>query len=263
MTNELANQLTFLGPDPVSDSAALMQVIARAAENPAVDLDKMERLLQMHQRIMERTSKIAYAVDMAAMQPLLPIIAERGAVRNKLGEVQSTYALWEDLNEAIKPILAASGFSITFRIGQDDGRLSVTGVLLHRAGHSEETTMVLPIDMSGSKNAVQAVGSSTSYGKRYTAGALLNITSRGGAKSEDDDGKSAGGNGLDSLGLEQIADLENLIVSNHANKAKFLKLFGVPSIPEIPLKRFLEAVALIQEAGREHARYKNARGEQQ
>jgi hypothetical protein len=47
--------------------------------------------------------------------------------------------------------------------------------------------MILPHDSTGSKNAVQAVGSSTSYGKRYTACALLNITSRG----EDDDGETA------------------------------------------------------------------------
>jgi hypothetical protein len=42
-------------------------------------------------------------------------------------------------------------------------------VLSHELGHSEETTMTLPLDTSGSKNNVQAVGSSTSYGKRYTA----------------------------------------------------------------------------------------------
>ncbi|WP_409524602.1 ERF family protein [Pseudomonas sp.] len=44
--------------------------------------------------------------------------------------------------------------------------------------------MLLPLDTSGSKNAVQAVGSSTSYGKRYVMSALLNLTTRG----EDDDG---------------------------------------------------------------------------
>jgi len=47
--------------------------------------------------------------------------------------------------------------------------------------------MTLPLDNSGSKNAVQAVGSSVSYGKRYVMAALLNITTRG----EDDDGNAA------------------------------------------------------------------------
>ncbi|WP_185835578.1 ERF family protein [Pseudomonas aeruginosa] len=42
-------------------------------------------------------------------------------------------------------------------------------------------------DTSGNKNAVQAVASSVSYGKRYTAGALLNFTTHG----EDDDAFTA------------------------------------------------------------------------
>lgn len=47
--------------------------------------------------------------------------------------------------------------------------------------------MLLPADVSGNKNAVQAFGSSTSYGKRYVLCALLNITTRG----QDDNGHGA------------------------------------------------------------------------
>src|SRR5690606_16446095 len=59
--------------------------------------------------------------------------------------------------------------------------------LTHKSGHREETTIKLPADPSGNKNAVQAVASSVSYGKRYTAGALLNLTSH----AEDDDAFAA------------------------------------------------------------------------
>lgn len=177
----------------LSESAAIIQVIERAAMNPNVDIDKMERLLQMQERIMERNAKAAYAADLSAMQPHLPVITEKGkiVVRDKVTKdvIQSTgYALWEDINEAIKPVLAQFGFALSFRTGlAPDGKIIVTGILSHRDGHQEETTMALPHDSTGSKNAVQAVGSSTSYGKRYTASALLNITSRG----EDDDGSSS------------------------------------------------------------------------
>jgi hypothetical protein len=177
----------------VSESAAIIQAIERAAMNPNVDIDKMERLLQMQERIMERNARSAYAADLARMQPHLPVISEKGkiVVRDKVTKevIQSTgYALWEDINEAIKPVLADHGFALSFRTGlAADGKITVTGILSHREGHQEETTMVLPHDSTGSKNAVQAVGSSTSYGKRYTASALLNITSRG----EDDDAELA------------------------------------------------------------------------
>jgi len=175
-----------------SDTGAIIQMIERVALNPAVDIDKMERLLLMQERVLDRNAKAAFTAALAVMQPELPVIVERGGIKNNAGKVTSTYAYWEDINEAIKPVLARHGFALAFRTGREADQIVVTGILSHREGHSEETSLGLPIDGSGSKNAVQAVGSSTSYGKRYTAGALLNLTSRG----EDDDGQSGGGDGL-------------------------------------------------------------------
>lgn len=166
-------------------NAALLQVIERAASNPEVDIDKMERLMAMHERALERQAKAAYAEALAQMQDELPAIAERGkAIVN--GAVRYTFSLWEDINTAIKPILKKHGFALSFRTDCSEG-IEVTGVLSHKDGHSESTSIKLPADASGSKNAVQAVASSVSYGKRYTAGALLNLTSHG----EDDDAYGA------------------------------------------------------------------------
>lgn len=170
-----------------SISGGLLEVIARAARDPAVDIDKMERLLEMQERVIARQAKEAFAVALSELQPQLPVITERGKIRNKNDQVQSTYAFWEDVNEEIRPLLAEHGFSLSFRTGRDGAEITVTGVLTHRQGHGEETTITLPADGSGNKNAVQAVASSTSYGKRYTAFALLNITTRG----EDDDAQTA------------------------------------------------------------------------
>jgi hypothetical protein len=177
-------------PAPASEASAIIHMIERAATNPAVDIDKMERLLDMQERVMARHARVAYAAALAEMQPDLPIIAEKGEIVHS-GKLQSTYARWEDINEAIRPVLAKHGFALSFRTGRTDTQIIITGVLSHREGHSEETTMHLPVDTSGSKNAVQAVGSSTSYGKRYTAQALLNLTSR--AKDDQDDDGEAGG----------------------------------------------------------------------
>jgi hypothetical protein len=67
------------------------------------------------------------------------------------------------------------------------GNPTVTGVLRHRGGHREEGELELPPDLTGGKNAVQAVGSALSYGQRYVARMLLSLTSRGG---DDDAGSS-------------------------------------------------------------------------
>lgn len=168
--------------------AGLLDVIARAARDPSVDIDKMERLIAMQERVQARTAEVAFNAALADLQVSLPVIDERGGIKDRNGNVQSTYALWEDVNEAIRPCLSKHGFALRFRVDRQADQISVTGILSHREGHKEETTLALPTDTSGSKNAVQAVGSSVAYGKRYTAFALLNITSTG----EDDDGNKAG-----------------------------------------------------------------------
>lgn len=228
-------------PAPVaSESAAIIQVIERAAMNPSVDIDKMERLLQMQERIMERQAKAAYDAAFADMQNDLPEIGERGGIKDRNGNVQSKYALWEDINEAIKPVLAKHGFGISFRTGQHDGRIVVTGVLSHRDGHREETTMELPTDTSGSKNAVQAVGSSTSYGKRYTAQALLNLTSRG----EDDDGEKAGAKADNEANVTdaQASIIRQLIEEGKLATDSFCSRWKVQSVTEVKAKSYNEVI---------------------
>ena len=173
-----------------SEGVSFIQMIERASRDPAVDIDKMERLMQMHERMMNRQAETAYYAALAAMQTEMPILPERGGIKNKQGGVQSKYVLWEDLNEIIKPILSRHGFALTFLPGNDGAKITVTGVLSHEAGHVVRCTMAVPLDESGSKNSVQGLGSSTSYGKRYVAAAMLNLTSKG----EDDDG--AHGKGL-------------------------------------------------------------------
>lgn len=214
--------------------ASIMEVIARAAADPSADVDKMERLIQMYERITDRDAKAEYSAALAEMQPQLPVITERGKISTDKGKtVQSTFAKWEDINEAIKPVLAAHGFGLSFRTGTTaEGKITVTGILSHRAGHQEETTMVLPHDSSGSKNAVQAVGSSTSYGKRYTATALLNITSRG----EDDDGQKGGDPG--GLTEEQQAEVQALMEDVGADRKRFLAYIKAESIAAIPARDF-------------------------
>lgn len=185
-----------------------MAVISRAAADPNTDVDKLERLMALYERLTAGHAKAAFTAALAAMQPLLPAIDEKGGIKNNSGVVQSTYAKWEDINDVIKPILADHGFALSFRTGlAGDGKITVTGVLSHRDGHQEETTMTLPHDSSGNKNAVQAVGSSTSYGKRYTTIALLNITSRA-AADRDDDGRAGGLGGAAQHAITEINTCE-------------------------------------------------------
>lgn len=160
---------------------AWLAMIERAARDPAVDISKMERLFQMRSETLAREARAEYLRALSAMQAELPAAARNGRAHN-----DKAYARFEDIIEALRPILHKHGFSLTYRIEQDDKAMIVTGVLGHSGGHSESTSMKLPADTSGAKNAVQAWGSSASYGKRY-----VTLTLTGIATDDDDDGRAA------------------------------------------------------------------------
>ncbi|HBG30740.1 MAG TPA: single-stranded DNA-binding protein [Gammaproteobacteria bacterium] len=217
----------------MQDGTTLLAVISRAAADPQCDIEKMERLMQMHERMQSRQAEAEFAAALSEMQDQLPSIGERG---NAAGRY--TYALWEDINTAIKPVLKAHGFALSFRTDFTDGIL-VTGVLSHRSGHSERTSIKLPADASGNKNAVQAVASSVSYGKRYTAGALLNLTSHG----EDDDAYRAA---VERVSQDQAATLIALIQEVKADLPKFLAYMKAESVEDIEAKHYARAVQMLQ-----------------
>lgn len=215
-----------------ADGSAILAVISRAASDPNTDVDKMERLMAMYERLQAKQAEADFAAALAEMQDELPSIGERG---NAAGRY--TYALWEDINAAIKPILKRYGFALSFRTDPSDG-IAVTGILSHRNGHKAETTIKLPPDTSGNKPQVQAVASSVSYGKRYTAGALLNLTSHG----EDDDAFAA----ADPKAAEWIRKAES--VKSHedyaALRAEMLKSYGAAAkIPPKVREAFNKATA--------------------
>ena len=174
-----------------AETSFLLRLMERAATDPAADADRLERISVMYERALAREAERAFAAALIRMQRRLPVLEELGEVMDASGEVLSTYARWEDVVEVIRPILHRHGFALTFKPGlSPKGEPVVFGVLRHEAGHKEEAELVLPADVSGGKNPVQAVGSSLSYGQRYVAKMLLNLASR--RKDEDDDGALAG-----------------------------------------------------------------------
>jgi len=232
---------------PVQDfGAGLLAVIERAARDPNTDVDKMERLFALQERVIERQAKAAFTQAKIEMRPHLPAIDQRGRIiiRDRTNPdkiIQETaFSRFEDIHAAVEPVLIEYGFDLKFKNGTaPDGKVRVTTILSHIGGHEEDTYFDLPHDSSGSKNAVQAIGSSTSYAKRYGTIAILNLRVAG----EDDDGKKGGANTLTD---DQEATILALIEDVRADKKKFLNFFGVARIEDIPSADFSKAVALLE-----------------
>jgi hypothetical protein len=232
----------------LDNSTAIIQSILAAASNPRVSTDKFKQLMELQEHMQDRAAKIAFDNALAELQPELPEIDRKGriVIRKKdpktgerTGPIEQVtgYGRWEDINKVVKPLLAKYGFSLSFRTPIDpSGKISVTGVLA-RGGHREETTLSFQHDTGGSKNAAQAVVSSVSYGKRCTASALLNITTRG----EDDDAMRSAM--LEIISPAQLDELNKLAEEAGADRVRFCSLLKVESMERIPALRFEEAKA--------------------
>lgn len=169
----------------------MLPMIERLAALPNFDVAKLEKLLDMQERVLNRQAKEAFNEAFALMQPEIPEIDERGAIKGRGGEVRSRYAKLEDIVRVLKPILQKHGFALRHRTefpADRPGILRIVGILSHRQGHSEESAFEAPKDESDFRTDIQSMGSTVSYGRRYTTCDLLNITTRG----QDDDGASGG-----------------------------------------------------------------------
>lgn len=157
-----------------------MAMIDRALTRGA-DVETLGKLMDLQERWQNREAKAAYDADMAAMQADLPIIEKKRTGNNW------KYADWGDIKKEVNDVLTKHGFAVTHRTDTGDNHIVVTAICSHRDGHREETSLPLPFDNSGSKNAVQARGSTVQYGIRYTGCAILGIAITG----EDKDGAEA------------------------------------------------------------------------
>lgn len=213
----------------VSENAAVMAIIERAALNPEVDAAKMDQLFALQEKILARNARTAYFRALAEMAGSMPAVAELGTGHNS-----TKYAKWEHIQAKITPVLGQHGFALSFRTKVEDKAIRITAILAHREGHTEENELLLPADKSGSKNDVQAVGSSITYGFRYTACALLNIQTG----VVDDDGQAAGGEPSMFLTDAQIDELEKLIKDTKADRQKFLTHMKEEKLDQMPASKF-------------------------
>lgn len=206
MQNE--TQLPAIPAEAKTDLGEIYRSMIELAKDPAVDPAKMETLLAMQERMMDRESLRQYRAAMHAVRQEMPRIEKDGSITNKAGEVQSRYAHYEAIDKIVRPLAAAHGLTYGFDYKEgDNGRVLVTCIVSHVGGHEERFgPMPLAIDTTGAKNATQGAGSAGSYGMRYTLCAAFNIVTTG----ADDDGAGAG-RARTSAAMSAAGDVDRLL----------------------------------------------------
>lgn len=188
-TSSRTEEPTLLAAEESQPETTLALVVERLASNPSVDVTKLEKIIELQERVLRANAKAAFDAAFAKMQRELPAIDEKGQIKNRDGSVRNKFARLEDIQHAVKPILAQFGFALRHRTEwPGNGVIRIVGILAHEQGHAEESYFEAPADKSDFRTDVQAQGSTVSYGRRYTTIDLLNIETRG----KDDDGEKAG-----------------------------------------------------------------------
>lgn len=230
-TNQLARNTALL-------SDASLSPIERIALNPEVDISKLQALVELKNAQDTKQARVAYHSAMAKLQAELPEIAENGEIMVN-GQIRSRYAKFEDIVRVTKPLLMKYGFSFSSKAHFDKGLVTVTGIVSHEEGHHEDTQTVLPFDISGAKNSVQAIGSSLSYARRYLFTMLFNITTGG----EDDDGRHAGESYICDA---QVAELSGRLMATDSDVAKFCAMLAVSDLEHLPVSLYAKADSLLR-----------------
>lgn len=227
------NAVEKIEPQPSRAVAPVtpMDMLNRAVESGA-GLDMVEKLMSLQERWETGQARKAFDKAIASAKAKITPIQ-----RNATGHNSKRYADFAAIAKVVDPILSEHGLSYRFRTAQGD-RISVTCILSHEDGHSEETTLSGPPDASGSKNAIQAIGSTLTYLQRYSLVQMLGL-----AASNDDDGKAAADSGV--ISEDQAAELIALADEVGADKRAFCNYFKVEGIAMLPAKDFDRAKAAL------------------
>jgi hypothetical protein len=219
---------------PTSDSrSTVLALIERMALDPRVDVEKLDRLMAMYERLKAKEAELAFN---AAKGRILKKLAGIKIVKNRsvlheferekpqMGTYEAfRYAPLEEIDKYLRPLLAEEEMDLSYsdEPGQGGGIL-VRGRLKHLpSGHYEDSSMPAPPDTTGGKSEVQAVGSTNSFLRRYIACNIFNIVVVG-----DDDDRTGGT--IDEAQTKTILDL----IQKAKVGPKFLKYMKAQSVEE-------------------------------
>ena len=251
---EMAKKSKKLAVKPAKEEKSLLAVIERAASNPEVDVAKMEKLLEMHTKIVAKQAEDAFNIAMTAAQTDIRRIApdaENTSTRN------SKYATYAKLDRILRPIYTKHGFSLSFDTEPNAAAeiVPVKCYVSHIAGHTRTYHAAMPADGKGAKGGdvmtkTHATGSAMSYGMRYLLKMIFNVA----IGAEDDDGNAAAAG--PKLDEKQVAEINRLIKETDSGSGHYLTDFlcylskngkvPINIVEEIPAVMFNDAKAILE-----------------
>ena len=226
----------------VRDSS-LLAMIERVATTPEMDLGKLERLIELQERVLAQQARMDYAAAMSAVQGQVGAVCR--AAENT--QTHSRYALLDDVLRALVPIATEHGFSLSFSAGVSPsaGERRTCCTVMHSGGHAEDYTIDLPLDGVGiagksNKTPIHSVKSAHTYGRSMLTQMIFNVALTG---ESDDDGNGAT---VDTITADQAAEIDDLVTRTGADRAAFLRFVGASDMASIRASKYAQAVTMLR-----------------
>ena len=171
---------------PKNEISPQLRMIERAIDKGA-SFEVIDKLYQLNERHEAAQAKKAFHSAMSVFQGCVQMAHKSASASFRTkngGQMGYSFASLDDVIKVARPALQKSGLSYTFKVKQEASTVTVNCTISHGDGHSESCALSSPLDVSGQKNALQQIGSTISYLRRYTLCSALGI-----ATSDDlDDG---------------------------------------------------------------------------
>ncbi len=203
--------------------------------------EDLEKVLNLQERFDAIQAKKAYHVAMTAFKANPPEIVKDKEV--SYTGVSYKHASLANVTSKINEALNKCGLSASWQTKQN-GSIGVTCKITHILGHSEETTLFAEADSSGSKNKIQAIGSTITYLQRYT---LLSLT--GIAAGDDDDGRES--EPTEYIDDKQLSQIRDYIDNEGVDEPTFLDYMGIDSVEKMPKNKFQVALSAMEQRKKE------------
>lgn len=223
------------------NSPASMMV---AAMSKGMDLDRLERLLDLQQKWEQNEARKAFFEAVSAFKESPPeVLKDKENIQFSKGDKRAMYVSLGNLLKTVNPALGKHGLSVSFEINQEEKVVCVSCKLSHRMGHSESVTMSAPPDTSGgnAKNPIQQIKSTITYLRAATFEAVTGLAATD--ANMDDDGNAGG---TEYVTEQQLSRIQDYIDNYAVDLPKFLTYLQVEELAKIPAKKFNTAIAALE-----------------
>lgn len=181
-----AQAATVVATDENSMSVGNMWAsMIEMARDPSVDAAKIGHLVGLQEQMIDRAAKDKFDRAFAKACQNMPVITKDDKIEHN-NRFIGWFKKYEDLRSIVDQVINPLGLTVTHDSDQIDGGkggVTVWTVITYMddeyTWREERGRMPVPPDGGGAKSAAQALGSSVTYGQRYSLAAAFGIVQKG------------------------------------------------------------------------------------